>query len=356
MSRHDMKRTLRAALVVIVAALGSGSVTLAQDDPFASGWTLQPEASSLRFQSVKNEVKVESSQFATYTGDIATDGTATVKILLDSVDTKVDLRNVRMRFLFFETFQHPQAIITAKVDPATFADLAQVRRKTVTLPYTLDLHGVTKAFEADVVVTYLSDDLVAISSGAPIAVAAEDFNLTAGIEKLQEAANVRIIPSATVSFDFMFARNGGAAAAPAPVEAVAPATAALEAEGNFDAEACKGRFEILSRSGNIYFRSGSAQLDGKSAPLLDSLADIVTRCPGMVIEVSGHTDSDGSDVANQRLSEQRAGAVARYLTGKGIDAARFTVAGRGESQPVAANDTAANKAKNRRIEFQVVNG
>lgn len=348
-----MKRTLWVALV---ATLGFGNPALAQDDPFASGWTLQPEASSLRFQSVKNETKVESSQFATYTGEIAADGTATVKIMLDSVDTKVDLRNVRMRFLFFETFQYPQAVISAKVDPAAFADLAQVRRKTITLPYTLDLHGVTKAFEADVVVTYLSDDLVAISSGAPIAVAAEDFNLTAGVEKLQEAANVRIIPSATVSFDFMFARNGGAAAPPAPVEAVAPATAALEAEGNFDAEACKGRFEILSRSGNIYFRSGSALLDGKSAPLLDSLADIVTRCPGMVIEVSGHTDSDGSDVANQRLSEQRAGAVAQYLTGKGIDAARFTVAGRGESQPVAANDTAANKAKNRRIEFQVVNG
>ncbi|MES2666182.1 MAG: OmpA family protein [Pseudomonadota bacterium] len=353
-----MRRTLWAALVLVATALGFGQIAVAQDSPFASGWTLQPAASSLRFQSVKNEVKVESSQFATYSGEIAADGTATVKILLDSVDTKVDLRNVRMRFLFFETFQYPQAVITARLDPAAFADLAQVRRKTVTLPYTLDLHGVTKAFEADVVVTYLSDDLVAISSGAPIAVAAEDFNLTAGVEKLQEAANVRIIPSATVSFDFMFARNGGAAAAPAttPVEAAAPATAALEAEGNFDAEACKGRFEILSRSGNIYFRSGSAQLDGKSAPLLDSLADIVTRCPGMVIEVSGHTDSDGSDVANQRLSEQRAGAVAQYLTAKGIDAARFTVVGRGESQPVAANDTAANKARNRRIEFQVVNG
>lgn len=76
----------------------------------------------------------------------------------------------------------------------------------------------------------------------------------------------------------------------------------------------------------------------------------------MMIEVSGHTDSDGSDLTNQRLSEQRARSVANYLTTKGIDVARFTVVGRGESQPIAANDTAANKARNRRIEFQVVNG
>ena len=342
--------------VVLLCLLGLTTAGAAQDDPFASGWTLQPAASSLRFQSVKNEVKVESSQFATYTGQIGADGTASVKILLDSVDTKVDLRNVRMRFLFFETFQVPEATITAKLDPAAFADLAQVRRKTITLPYTLDLHGVTKAFEADVVVTYLSDDLVAIASGAPIAVAADDFNLTPGIEKLQDAANVRIIPSATVSFDFMFARNGADAAAPAAAVVEAPASAALEAEGNFDPEACKGRFEILSRSGNIYFRSGSATLDTKSAPLLDSLADIVTRCPGMVIEVAGHTDDEGSDVANQRLSESRARSVAKYLQGRGIEAARFAVVGRGESQPVVANDTAENKAKNRRIEFKVVNG
>lgn len=354
---HDTKQKLRALLIATFALLCLGQVAVAQSDPFSGGWTLQAPASSLRFQSVKNEVKIESSQFATYSGQIAADGTAVVTIMLDSVDTKVDLRNVRMRFLFFETFQFPTAVITVKLNPADFADLAQVRRKMVTLPYTLDLHGVTKEFESEVVVTYLSEDLVAISSGAPIAVAADDFNLTPGIEKLQEAANVRIIPSATVSFDFMFARNAGAAApVPASTEPATPAKAALEVAGNFDAEACKGRFEILSRAGNIYFRSGSAQLDAKSAPLLNNLADIVNRCPGMVVEVSGHTDSDGPDGANQRLSEQRAGAVADYLIGKGVEAARFTVVGQGESQPVAPNDTAANKARNRRIEFKVVNG
>ncbi|MDO9524585.1 MAG: OmpA family protein, partial [Gemmobacter sp.] len=268
----------------------------------------------------------------------------------------IDLRNVRMRFLFFESFQYPEAVITAQIDAAALADLPTLRRKTLPLEFTLDLHGVKKTMTADVVVTQLSDDMVAISTGAPIPVMAADHNLTEGIEKLQDAAGVRIIPSATVTFDFVFARNGGTVAS-TPVAAAAPtAPAALEAAGDFDPEACKGRFEILSRSGNIFFASGSARLDQKSAPLLDSLADIISRCPGMRIEVGGHTDSDGSATQNQRLSQQRAQSVADYLRGKAIDAARLPVVGYGEDRPVVANDTAANKARNRRIEFRVIDG
>jgi len=352
--RYLLTQPFPAALLGLAVALGAADAGLAQDALFAPGWTLQPDASSLRFQSVKNEVKVESSQFSTYSGQIAADGTATVTILLDSVDTKIDLRNVRMRFLFFETFQFPEAKITAVLDPATLVDLAEVRRKTMTLPYTLDLHGVSKSFEADVVVTWLSDDLVAVSTGEPIVVAAEDFNLVPGIEKLEEAATVKIIPSSTVSFDFMFARNTTTTAPAA--EPVAEAQVALEPEGDLDAEACKGRFEIVSRTGSVYFPSGSAKMDTKSEALLDSLAAIVTRCPGMVIEISGHTDSDGSDEANRLLSERRAVAVAQYLQDKGIDGTRFIVVGRGEAQPLLPNDTAKNKWKNRRIEFKVVNG
>ncbi len=347
-------RLLLAALFSLAALTGPFDAGFAQDAPFAPGWALQPGASSLRFQSVKNEVTVETSQFATYSGQIAEDGTAKINILLDSVDTKIDLRNVRMRFLFFETFQFPEASVTATLDPTVFADLAEVRRKTIKLPYTLDLHGISKSFEADVVVTYLAEDLVAISTGTPIVVAADDFNLMPGVEKLEEAANVKIIPSATVSFDFMFARNSTNAAPVTVVET--PTQVALEPEGDLDAEACKGRFEIVSRTGSVYFPSGSATMDKKSEALLNSLSEIIRRCPGLIIEVSGHTDSDGPDEANQRLSERRAVSVANYLETKGIDRARFVMVGRGEAQPLLPNDTAKNKWKNRRIEFKVVNG
>jgi len=91
-----------------------------------------------------------------------------------------------------------------------------------------------------------------------------------------------------------------------------------------------------------------------SGALLDNIADIVSRCPGMVIEIGGHTDSDGSDATNLRLSERRALAVAEYLQALGIPDDRFVIRGYGESQPIVANDSSDNKARNRRIEFKVV--
>jgi OmpA-OmpF porin, OOP family len=351
---HRFARKI-VAVLALVALLGSVPAALAQGGPFDRGWTLQPGASTLRFQSVKNASVVESSGFATFSGQIDPQGAVELRVLLDSVDTRIDLRNVRMRFLFFETFQFPEAVITARIDPALLADLPTLRRKTLVLPFTLNLHGIARSAEAEVVVTLLGDDMVAVSTGTPISLKVADYGLEGGVKKLEEAAGVAIVPTATVSFDFVFARNAGGAPAVVPAAPAVPAQAALET-ATLDLEACKGRFEILSRSGNIYFGAGSARLDPRSAPLLDSLADIIRRCDGLRIEVSGHTDSDGSATTNQRLSEQRARAVARYLQSSGIAEDRLVVVGHGEDRPVVANDTAENKARNRRIEFAVVNG
>ena len=333
-------------------------------DPFQDGWLLQPENSALRFQSVKNNAVVEGSSFHTFTGAIDENGAAVVRIATDSVDTKIDLRNVRMRFLFLETFTFPEAVITVNLDPALLADLATKRRVTIALPYTLELHGVTQDRLSDVTVTLVTDNMVAISSAGPIPVAAADFNLTEGVTKLQEAANVTILPFGSVTFDFVFIRNGtdGLGGGTAPVAdiaavqdtAITDASAALEAEGNFDAEACLGRFEILSRAGNINFRSASAVLDASSNALLDNLFDIVSRCPGMVLEVGGHTDSDGTDATNLDLSERRAASVIDYLTAKGIGPERLVAHGYGEAQPLLPNDSADNMRRNRRIQFTVI--
>ena len=85
-----------------------------------------------------------------------------------------------------------------------------------------------------------------------------------------------------------------------------------------------------------------------------ALADVVTRIKATqdpVVLTVGHTDSVGSDAYNQKLSAQRAQAVRAYLIAQGVEASRITAEGRGESQPVAPNDTPANKALNRRVEF-----
>jgi len=366
----DAVARLRLCLALIL--LLSPVPLAAQDASFAPGWQIDAQSSQLRFQSVKNVTKVESSTFAAFSGTLEADGTLSMRVFLDSVDTRIDLRNVRMRFLLFETFRFPDAVITARINPADLADLPKLRRKTLRLAYTLDLHGVQKQLETDVAVTLVDDATVVVSSTVPVVIATDDFGLAEGVQKLQEAANVVIIPSGTVSFDLTLKRNGGAAAAPAPAPAAetpaveapvatatpetpaAPAVTALEPSGDLDLAACKGRFEILSRSGNINFPSGSARLQADSSALLDSVADIVARCPGLKIEVSGHTDADGTPSANQYLSQQRAKAVVRYLVKKGLAAGRFTAIGYGEDKPLFANDTAEHKSRNRRIEFALV--
>ena len=364
---HPLLALHLARIVALVLACSLAMPAAAQD-PFAGNWVLQPQGSTLGFQSVKNDIKVEQNSFATFSGHISDTGLATVQVALDSIDTKVDLRNVRMRFLFFETFKFPQATITAQIDPAVLADLPTKRFMTLALPFTLDLHGVKRDLTADISVTLISDDLVSISSVGIIQVAAADFDLTGGLTKLQEAAKVKIVPAGSVTFNWLFARTNttsGTTTAPAaqaataqvataPAPQVAATATALETTGDFDPAACAGRFEILSNSGNINFRSASATLNIAGSAILKELADIITRCPGMTVELGGYTDDVGSDAANLALSQKRAAAVRRWLIGKGIDANRLVAKGYGESAPLVANDNPENRARNRRIGFTVL--
>jgi OOP family OmpA-OmpF porin len=87
------------------------------------------------------------------------------------------------------------------------------------------------------------------------------------------------------------------------------------------------------------------------------LDDLVGKIKGITLEVIiavGHTDVVGSDAYNQRLSLRRAEAVKAYMVSKGIEANRVYTEGKGEKQPVADNKTAAGRAKNRRVEIEVV--
>jgi outer membrane protein OmpA-like peptidoglycan-associated protein len=276
---------------------------------------------------------------------------------MDSVDTNVDLRNVRMRFLFFETFQYPEATITMQLDPAQLEDLPDVRRKVMMVNYTIDLHGVTQDREAEIAVTLLDDNTVSVTSATPISLAVADFNLDGGIAKLEEAAKVDIIPSGTVTFDFTFNRADSAqgyVTAANEMNTEAGFNVAVEEEGNFSLASCENRFDTMSLTDNIYFARGSSRLDGASEPILNSIVEIVNRCPELAIRVDGHTDSDGSDIINQTLSEARARSVRAYLVEAGADGQRVDAVGFGETVPVVANTSAENKQRNRRIEFSVL--
>jgi OOP family OmpA-OmpF porin len=87
------------------------------------------------------------------------------------------------------------------------------------------------------------------------------------------------------------------------------------------------------------------------------LDDLISKMSGLNLEVViavGHTDSVGTDAYNQRLSVRRAEAVKSYLVGKGVEKNRVYTEGKGEKQPVADNKTAEGRAKNRRVEIEVV--
>ncbi len=110
----------------------------------------------------------------------------------------------------------------------------------------------------------------------------------------------------------------------------------------------------LNMPSNITFAFGSADLDARFFPVLDSVSKVVKKYDKTLIEVAGHTDSVGSSQSNQSLSERRANTVAQYLISKGIVRDRTIVVGAGENMPVADNETAEGRALNRRVELSLL--
>ena len=101
------------------------------------------------------------------------------------------------------------------------------------------------------------------------------------------------------------------------------------------------------------FPAESADLPESFFSLADLGVAIMSRFDQTQMTITGHTDSSGDAAANQKLSEERAEAFKTYLVDKGVDASRVTVVGKGSSDPAFPNDTAANRAKNRRIEVSL---
>ncbi len=136
-----------------------------------------------------------------------------------------------------------------------------------------------------------------------------------------------------------------------------------------DAQAAELRAELVSTGvqvvesddnirlimpGNITFKTDSADINSSFYPVLNSVARVLNKYSNSTVLVSGHTDNTGSAEYNLNLSKMRAESVAAYLQGQGVKSNRFEVIGMGYSNPIASNDTAAGREKNRRVEIKII--
>ena len=104
----------------------------------------------------------------------------------------------------------------------------------------------------------------------------------------------------------------------------------------------------------ILFDTNKATFQARTLPVLESIAAILKEYSTAIFSIEGHTDSDGKDPANQKLSEDRAAAVVSYLESKGIATGRLSSKGFGETTPIDTNKTKAGKANNRRVEVRLI--
>jgi outer membrane protein OmpA-like peptidoglycan-associated protein len=103
----------------------------------------------------------------------------------------------------------------------------------------------------------------------------------------------------------------------------------------------------------VYFDTNKATIKRVSYALLDEVAEALKDNPKIKVDVEGHTDSQGNDKFNLRLSQKRAESVKRYLTTRGVTADRMVPRGYGENVPIADNRTADGRSQNRRVEFVI---
>jgi len=203
----------------------------------------------------------------------------------------------------------------------------------------------------------LTDEL-ALGKGAPRDFAGAASAMLLQLSRLESGVGTLSDMEINVKGDALYAKAAGEI--PAELSAAVPsgykaqATVGVAAVGPpLTAEACQPAFADILGQGKIRFETGKASIQKDSDAVLDNLTAIAMRCPEARIEISGHTDSVGTDDTNMELSRRRAEAVADYLTKAGIVSERLTAVGYGKMHPIGSNDTEEGRAQNRRIEFEV---
>jgi polyisoprenoid-binding protein YceI len=167
-------------------------------------WMLVEGKSSLSFVSTKNQNLSEIQRFKTLKGEFSPEGKLQVEIDLASIDSGIEIRDIRMREKLFLVDKFPSAHLTAQL-PDSVLTLAKGSSISVTLPAELSLMGISKTINVTVQVTRKADNGIVATSTQPILISADDFGLTSGIEILQKLAGLNGIGlTVPVNFNLVF--------------------------------------------------------------------------------------------------------------------------------------------------------
>ena len=195
-----ISKSLKARLAALsVAILFTGAAQ--------AHWSLDNDASSLSFVTVKAEHVAEVHTFDMLSGIIDDVGDVEITIELASVNTMIPIRNERMQEMLFETNMFPEATVTGKINLDLLTGLDAGTSYARQINFQLSLHGQSVDMAADVQITRTAEGAV-FSTLKPILVMSDSFALTAGVEKLREVAGLPSISRAVpVSFTVVFEQS-----------------------------------------------------------------------------------------------------------------------------------------------------
>jgi len=168
-------------------------------------WTLDNSQSEFSFITVKAEVYAEQHRFKSLSGQISTEGQASVTVDLSSVDTRVQIRDERMKEFLFDVARFPTLEVSTSTDGIDLSGMKVGDRIVSSLSVNVSLHGSNKTYPASVSIIKLGSNLIQVQSTKPVVVNGADFELLAGISKLQSLVGLpSISPIVPVSFMLTF--------------------------------------------------------------------------------------------------------------------------------------------------------
>ena len=192
-----ISKPLQTKLAALLAAILFTGVAQAH-------WSLDNDASSLSFVTVKAEHVAEAHTFDSLSGTIGDDGGVEISIELASVNTMIPIRNERMQEMLFETNLFPDATISGAINLDALTGMDAGSSVARQIDFELSLHGQSVDLAADVQITRTGEGVI-VSTLKPIIVMADSFALTAGVEMLREVAGLPSISRAVpVSFTVVF--------------------------------------------------------------------------------------------------------------------------------------------------------